>query len=285
MSSFAERIAATDPCLPSWEAELDLEFATCGDRTLLTRRRHSGPLCIQRPFYPEDGVCHVYVLHPPGGLAGGDRLTLDVALAPGAEVLLTTPAATKFYRSETAPSTQTQRLSLAVGASLEWLPLETLLFGGSRASIQTRIELARNSRFIGWEQSSLGRPLSGDHYADGSLDMRTEIFVDGEPLLLERLRWKLPDATLTAPWGLAGHGAMGVLYVYPGDTALLVSARAMAAGLQGLLLGATLLDDLLVLRALSARPEDLRLGFEAIWAGLRFDVIGKRPSPPRIWRT
>ncbi len=133
--------------------------------TVVARRRHEGPFCIQRPFYPGDGACHVYLLHPPGGLAAGDELDLTVDVEPGAAALLTTPAATKFYRSDGAPSVQRQTLRVAAGAALEWLPLDTILFGGSRALIETDVVLAPGARFIGWEQLSLGRPLSGDRYA------------------------------------------------------------------------------------------------------------------------
>ena len=133
--------------------------------TVVARRRHEGPFCIQQPFYPGDGACHVYLLHPPGGLAAGDELDLTVDVEPGAAALLTTPAATKFYGSDGAPSVQRQTLRVAAGAALEWLPLDTILFGGSRALIETDVELEPGARFIGWEQLSLGRPLSGDRYA------------------------------------------------------------------------------------------------------------------------
>src|SRR3954471_15398906 len=83
-----------------WEASLDLEFATQGTRTFLARRASVGPLVVQRPFYPEGDVCHVYVVHPPGGVVGGDRLDLNIRARSGAHALITTPAATKFYRSD-----------------------------------------------------------------------------------------------------------------------------------------------------------------------------------------
>lgn len=286
-----------------WRANLALAFACAGGRTVVARRSHTGPLCIQRPFHPEDGACHVYLLHPPGGLAGGDRLTLSVAVKPGAAVLITTPAATKFYRSLGEHSVQEQTLHVADGASLEWLPLDAILFGGSRAVLHTRVHVARGARLFAWEMASLGRPLSGDHYEDGTLEQRTDIFVDGQAALHERLRWAAGDPVLTRPWGLAGFPVFGTAYVYPADGALLDAARAVlatdapAAGVAagggrgtggaaaGITAGATCVGDLLVVRALARRPETLRDAFESLWSRLRPDVIGRAASAPRIWRT
>jgi len=77
-----------------WHAALELGFAAASGATRLARRKHRGPLVVQRPFLPEGpGVAHVYVLHPPGGLVGGDELTLDVEVDAGAHALVTTPAA------------------------------------------------------------------------------------------------------------------------------------------------------------------------------------------------
>ncbi len=109
-----------------WRAELRLGFARSGERTVLAERRHVGPLQVQRPFYPEGGrFCHVYVLHPPGGVVGGDELRLDVDVAGHAHALVTTPAAGKFYRSRGPRALQLQILRVAPHASLEWFHWRT----------------------------------------------------------------------------------------------------------------------------------------------------------------
>lgn len=289
-------MAAVEPIeRQNWRGSLELGFAAAEHRTVVAHRRHEGPFCIQRPFYPGDGACHVYLLHPPGGLAAGDELDLDVNVAAGAAALLTTPAATKFYRSDGAPSVQRQTLRVAAGATLEWLPQEAILFGGSRASLETDVELAPGARFIGWEQLSLGRPLSGDRYATGSLAQHTRVSLGDEPLLLESLRFAAGDWQLAADWGLASFGVCGALYAYPVHDPLLVRVRARFGAATPsherprsggkLRCGATLLGDLLVVRCLAADPEALRTLFEALWHELRPDVIGRAPSAPRIWRT
>lgn len=289
-------MAAVEPLARQhWRGALALRFAAGGRGTVVAHRRHEGPLCIQRPFYPGDGACHVYLLHPPGGLAAGDELDLDVDVGSGASALLTTPAATKFYRSDGAPSVQRQALHVAQDAALEWLPQESILFGGSRAVIDTDVELDPGARFIGWEQLSLGRPLSGDRYTAGSLAQHTRLSIGDQPLLLESLRFSAGDWLLSADWGLGSLGVCGALYAYPVHDPLLVRVRERLGAATPshykpkcgsvLRAGATLLGELLVIRCLAAEPEALRHLLEALWCELRPDVIGLRPSAPRVWRT
>src|SRR3569623_3774405 len=135
-----------------WQARRELCFAIRGGRSTVTSRRQHGPLRVQRPFFPEGaGVCHIYVLHPPGGVVGGDELEIDVAVRAGAHALITAPAAGKFYRRAGAPARQPQLLRVAAAAALEWLPRENIVFDGARAELCTRVELAEGARFIGWE--------------------------------------------------------------------------------------------------------------------------------------
>jgi urease accessory protein len=243
-------------------------------------------LCVQKPFYPGDGACHVYVLHPPGGLAGGDVLDLDVSAGTRAAALVTTPASTKFYRTRQRASVQSTRLRAADGASLEWLPTDTILFGGSRAEIDTHVSLAAGARFIGWDVTSLGRPLSGDAYETGSVTQRFRLDVDAEPVLLERLELDAGARLRVGEWGLAGAAAWGAMYVYPATGALLDAARDHAECAAGpVLAGATLLGRLLVLRCLASRAGSVRALFESLWAAVRTDVTGLASAPPRIWKT
>lgn len=285
-------MAAVEPLAPPrWRGTLALEFAARAGRTVLAQRRHEGPLYVQRPFYPGDGSCHAYLLHPPGGLAGGDELAIHAKARPGAAALVTTPAATKFYRSDGLPSVQRQHLAVAADAGLEWLPQESILFGGSRAELTTTVDIDVDARFFGWEQLVLGRPLSGDRYEAAALVQRTRIDVGGETCLDDALRWRSGDRLLSAEWGLAGFGVCGVQYAYPADARLLalsrecLAAAAPSSSREAVRHGATLLDRLLVVRCLAHEPEVLRNLFEALWSCLRPSVMGRAPSAPRIWRT
>ncbi len=109
---------AAEEVASGWRARLELGFAPRPGRTALVHRRQRGPLAVQRPFYPEDDVCHLYLLHPPGGVVGGDSLHIQADAGAGAHALVTTPGATKFYLSAGASAQQVQILRVAVGASL-----------------------------------------------------------------------------------------------------------------------------------------------------------------------
>ena len=214
-----------------WQAHLSLGFENDGERTVLRRRDHLGPLRVQRPFYPEgNDVCHVYVLHPPGGIVGGDQLEVDVVVGVDACALLTTPASGKVYRSSGLESSIKQRLHVQEGAMLEWLPQDTILFGGSRLKLNTEIRLARGARFSGWEVTVLGRPHFGDEYATGEFDQRTTLCVDEVPRLIEQQLWGPGDAVLEAPWGLAGYRVLGTSCTYPADSDALDRARRIIDG-------------------------------------------------------
>ena len=173
-----------------WTAALDLQFERAKDRSIVSRCRHNGPLRVQKPFYPEDGVCHVYLLHPPGGVVGGDELSVSVRAGKGSAALITTPGATRVYRSAGPLSTIKYQLNVEAGASLEWLPQDSILYGGSRLSQEMEVRVASGSRFCGWDITSMGRPASGDHYSTGEFDQGFRLYVDSLPVLMERQRWR-----------------------------------------------------------------------------------------------
>ena len=270
------------PVATGWQAELALGFAPRGDRTVLATRRQHGPLTVQRPFHPEPGgTCHVYVLHPPAGIVGGDELRMDVTTEAGAHALLTTPGATRFYWSEGAEARLAQTLHVADGATLEWLPQETLVFAGAHARTVTRVALARGARFLGWEILGLGRPACGEAFRGGRLDFRFDLERDGRPLLRERVRGDANGAP-----GLRGHTAAATLFATPADVTALASARAvLGAATEHLLAGATLVGDVLVARALGPTCEPVRALLQRLWTALRPGVTGRVAVPPRIWHT
>lgn len=267
-----------------WQARLELGFTDIGGSTRLTHRRHHGPLLVQRPFYPEGPVCHVYLIHPPGGVVGGDRLELDLVCQPGAHAVVTTPAANKFYRSDGREARQRQRLTVAAGATLEWLPQEQIVFQGARVDALTRVDLGADARFIGWETTCLGRPASGEGFATGALRQRLELWRDGRPLLLDRLRLSGGGAELAQAWGLGGASVLGTLLAVGADDAAVARAREVLGDDSGPV-AITRVHDVLVARYLGHSAEQARLVFAALWAVLRPLLIGRDACEPRIWTT
>jgi len=274
---------------PGWSARLALDLERMQRRTVVTDRRHFGPLCIQKPFQAEDGSCHVYVLHPPGGLAGGDDVELRVRVGADATALVTMPASTKFYRSAGAASRLVNRLTVAAGGALEWLPPETILFGGANAVLHTEVRLESTAAFIGWEALVLGRPSSGDRFAVGVFEQRFELYVDDRPVLIERLAAGAGGAALEAPWGLDDVGNCASLFAYPADEDALAAVRDALAGVanprDACRAGATLVDSVLVVRGLAPKTAALRCRLEAAWRALCPILLGRAALAPRIWNT
>jgi urease accessory protein len=267
-----------------WLGRLELGFEPRGGRTVLAHRRREGPLTVQRPFYPGDGACHLYLLHPPGGVVGGDRLEIGVSVDAGAHALVTAPGAAKLYRSAGNEAVLEQRLGIAEGGVLEWLPHEAILFPGARVRQRTRVELARDARFLGWELQSLGRPAIGERFASGSADLGLTVLRDGRPLLAERLCLRT-EADIDGPSGLRGFPVTATLVATGAGEEDLVACREAATIPPGLLLGITRLDDLLVARCLARSVEPVHRLFVALWGILRPRLVGREACPPRIWAT
>jgi urease accessory protein len=264
-----------------WQARLQLNFAQSNNKTLLVKREHIGPLTVQRPFYPEGGACHIYILHPPGGIVGGDDLSISVKATPHSHALITTPAAGKFYRSSGAQAKQAVEITIANGATVEWLPQETIIYEGAQLKSSVKVDMAADARFIGWEILSMGRPACYENFDYGLADLSWQIYCEDRPVLLERLY--LDAKAFSARWGLQGNSACGTLFATP------VSAESFAA-VQGLIgdtkgRGVTRIDNLLVCRALDIRSDRLRGFFEQVWAIVRPDTVKRNACSPRIWAT
>lgn len=262
-----------------WQAELDLRFSHTAHKTVLTHARHVGPLTVQRPFYPQDDVCHLYLLHPPGGIVGGDELHISVTLDENSHVLITMPGAGKFYRSAGPQACLHQTFTLAPNATLEWLPQDTILFPGANASLRSVFHLTAESRLLGWDLLCLGRPVMQETFSHGTLHNRLEIWRDGQPLLIERLTLRDGDLSVIAsqPW-------CGTLLCYPATEQMLDGARERLAPL-GDYAGATLVDSLLTVRFLADDNLIVQRVMREIWQFLRPLLTQKPPHLPRIWQT
>jgi urease accessory protein len=262
-----------------WRADLQLGFERQGERTVLAHRKHVGPLLVQRPFYPEGDVCHVYLVHPPGGIVGGDQLRLNATLAEGAHALITTPAATKFYRSLPDRHAVLEQTLRAHRATLEWLPQETILFREARARTTTSVHIDKASRFIGWELTCYGRPASNELFDSGYARQHFELWIDEQPVLLDRLHSHGASLAMRAPWGLASHTLLGTLLAYPVTDADLEAARDHVG------FACTLVDRVLSCRLVSNDADAAKRIFVKLWQTLRPRIVGREAMLPRIWAT
>ena len=134
-----------------WHAQLHIDYRF-EDRRTVQRHEHNGPLRILKSLYPEgDAICHNVLVHPPGGLVGGDVLDLAVQVHSGAHALVSTPGATRFYACEDGLDTaQNVALTLAPGARLEWLPLEAIAYPGCNAHNRLSATLAEGAELMAW---------------------------------------------------------------------------------------------------------------------------------------
>lgn len=288
--------SSTDVALPErgWHGRLALGFRAHQGRTLLSRNEHRGPLVVQRPFYPEaNGCCHVYLVHPPGGVVGGDRLELEVTLSDQAHALITTPGATKLYRTSGAAATIAQHLVVLPGATLEWLPQETIAFSGSVTSLTTRVELAPGANFIGMEVLCLGRPAAGESFERGRLSQRLEISRDGAPLVIEQFRVTGGGPELQQAWGLGRHSTLGTLVAVSGLASELWARRAPAiidrireaVTPLGGIAAVTQMAGALVCRFLGDGSRPAHAVLRRAWELVRPELTQSPAVAPRIWAT
>jgi len=270
-----------------WQARLALEYTRQGGRTALTGRVHSGPLLVQKALYPEgDAVCHSIVVHPPGGIAGGDALKLELRLRDSAAALLTTPGAGKWYKSMGQKASMIQHFEIGSGAVLEWLPQPAIVFDAARADVRTEVRLQQEALYLGWDMSCMGRSASGERFNSGELRQRTEVWQQGRRLWCEYARLAGDDPMLASKAGLAGCTVSATLIAagkeIPKD--LLERCRRVAPEAEEHC-GITVLPRVLLARYLGHSSEAAMQYFIALWQLLRPALAGRSAVPPRIWAT
>ena len=272
-----------------WHAQLDICYSHENARTV-ARFSHKGPLRVLQSLYPEgDAVCHNVLVHPPGGLVGGDTLDIQIELAANAHGLVTTPGATRFYRSEHGLATQNVRAKIADHARLEWLPLETLAYNACHGLNHTVFDLAPTAEMMAWDLTALGLPHAHQPFEQGQLQQHMEV----RGLWLERGRLQAQDQRLlNSAVGLAGHRCLGTFIFASGSAltsdrrnAALEAARELVAqSPPELLAGVTAPNDqMLVLRTLSAVTEPAQNLLRSVWTVWRHHLWQMSAQAPRIW--
>lgn len=291
--SVPDSLAVTAHGEPSrWHARLALGIKRTPRGSRIATAERFGPLHLQKPFYPEGpDLAHVYVLHPPGGMVSGDLLEINVCLEPETAALITTPGAGRVYRARPDRTLQHQRVRLDVGqgSSMEWLPLETILYPNARTRLDLDVELAADARFIGWEVTSLGLPAQGKSFEDGELQQRLQIRREGRLVLREQLL--LDEQSHAVPGGKAGlqgqpvTGLMAAGPFTPEQAEALLEPLRECAEQQPFLGGVSLSGEFLLIRTLGNCSERTRLFLEQCWRLIRPELLGRPACAPRIWAT
>ncbi len=273
----------------AWNATLSLNYSLQAGKTI-AHFRHDGPLRILQSLYPEgDAVCHNVLVHPPGGLVGGDTLDIAVSAATGSHGLITTPGATRFYKSLGETALQRTRIRLAPGARAEWLPMEALCYSGCLAENHLTLDLAPGAELMGWDVTALGLPSAGLPFIDGSFCQHIEL----PGVWLERARMRADDPLLLqSPLGLAGQRCIATLFFASGsklerkrrELALDVAREVMGAHALANTAGATSPDaQVVVVRVLAPLVEPAMGLLKQVWKSWRRHFWDQAAPNPRIW--
>ncbi|MDX1915281.1 MAG: urease accessory protein UreD [Methylophilus sp.] len=283
--------ALNNPSIKRWEARLSLEFKSAQERSFLAKNMHYGPLVLQKSLYPEGkAVCHGVVIHPPGGVAGGDELTLNVVLDECAQVLLTTPGAGKWYKANGLFASQHLNFNLAQAACLEWLPQENILFDGAKVKFSAEVNLAADARYAGWEILCFGRQAQNEVWQTGSLHQALTIRRDDKLIWNERTCLKPEHDLIKSIVGLNGNAVSASFVIAFGavPAEILMACKAVQPKLSldmHAKYGVTALPQIFSARYVGQSAQCARQYFEQLWQILRPWYVGREVIRPRIWNT
>jgi urease accessory protein len=286
-----------------WRASLELEYGERQGKTIPLLRRHEGPLRVQKGYYAEAPTAplpwHQYIVHPPGGIAAGDQLTIRVHAQEHSHVLITTPGAAKWYRGDEASTPANQRVSLtASNAVLEWLPLETIFFSGASAQSAISIACDAQSSVIAADVTCFGRPASNETFDRGSIRLSMQLEVEGERVFFEQSHLVGGSGQFSSLTGLAQFPVMGQLIAtsprFHADDLAACRDRLMTLPeplRNTLQFGATAplfpsgKGSFIILRCRATQTSHAWQCLRTAWAVLRQRWLGLAVVEPRIWST
>lgn len=277
-----------------WHAKLELSFERQGtNKTVLAKRKHQGPLLVQKALYPEGSeVCHVAILHPPSGIAGGDILQININVRQNAHALLTTPGATRWYKANGRHAAQTVVIDLAADSRIDWLPQENIFFEQANAQLHTQFNMRSGASAIGWEITQLGSIKKDNHWDEGTVLLNTQLMLDQHPLWIDAGELCADSPMRNSANGLDGFPVLATLWAFgPSLTASQTEALAeilpwdntVRAGLtympqeneQGLCL----------IRVVGHHVEDVKRLLIKLWMLMRPLIQKTEGAYLRIWNT
>jgi len=272
----------------NWHARLELAYKKSNSKTIVSHRLHKGPLVIQKPFYPENEVCHSYLIHPPGGIVGGDVLELDVELNPESHALITTPAANKFYRSKQDVAYLHQEFRIKEKALLEWLPQESIFFNNCNVKIINEFHLDEHANLICWEINCFGRPAGNEFFNQGKVEQKIIISRAGILEYIDRSIVDDKSNILNSPWGLNSFPVMATMIVSLSSVStsiILEKLELIQEHTEKRIISFTKKNNIIIIRVFAFQTREVLSIFTQCWEVVRPLITGKKICPPRIWAT
>ncbi|MAL01382.1 MAG: urease accessory protein [Alcaligenaceae bacterium] len=280
--------------MQNWHARLELEFTSGhAGKTVLSNKRHEGPLLVQKVLYPEGvNTCHAAILHPPSGIAGGDQLNINVQVQENAHAVINTPGATRWYKANGQASTQSVVLNVNENARLDWLPQENIIFEDANATAQTTITLSSGARTVGWEIVQLGSVCTDGHWRSGQVNVDLRLTLDGRLLWVDTGQLTAIHPLRECQSGLAHFPVTATLWAFGPKLAeeiceeislLLPWHDTLRAGFTQIPTNNN--QALGLIRVLGRHAQDVRELLIAQWALLRPLVLGVSSKPVRLWAT
>lgn len=249
-----------------------------GLRDGVTRRgslHESGSLRVRFPSPEGEGLSAVFV-NTAGGIAGGDRFEIAISVGEGARLTMTTAAAEKVYRAQAKPAALDITLKVAAFAHLAWLPQETILFDGAKASRRIDIEVAEGGSLLLCEIMVFGRAAMGERMRHGSFVDRRRLRHGGRLAFAETMRLEGDIGAKLARPAIAGGGvAVATALILPGDETLVERIRDISGQLGEV--GASSWNGFVIARFCAQDAARLRADVMAV-----FGQIGGHPLP-RLW--
>jgi urease accessory protein len=287
--------------LATWQAKLRLVFTQDEAITRLTERQHHGPLRVQKALYPEaPSICHAIIVHPPGGIVGGDQLQVQVQVQAGAHAVLSSPGASKWYRANGRSSAQTLHFDIADDAQLEWFPQETIFYDAAEVTLNCSVQLGHNARYLGCEILCFGRRLSGEKFSTGQIRQQFEIRQAGKLLWLEcgtinansemvrsklGLQNKSVCATMIAVGQQISAAQLDALRQAAKQSMAEQREQGQAEQTEQVEFGVTQMKTVTVVRYLGNNSEVARSLMMLAWRHLRPTLMGHDSHDLRIWNT
>lgn len=274
----SERVPCDIAMLQRAKGEARIGVARAADGShRVTQLRQSGAAKILAPRNHLDGAFEAVLLNSAGGLAGGDRLRWQIEAGPGATLRATTQAAERVYRSPRGDARVDTRLRVEAGATLEWLPQETILFDASRLTRTLDIELSENAALLAVEAVVFGRRAHGEQVRTGALRDRWRVRRGGRLIHADDVRIEGDIAALLdRPGTLGGAQAFATVMLAGPNRVPIDDVRAMLPG--GVEAGASALPDVTLVRMAAPHGDILRPALAAFLVALRGIPL------PRVWQ-